>query len=177
MYHPFAEVSFLRVELLPLNDLTVRILNTGNVATGQMTLSLSGANADVFTLPSPTVANLAVGGESDITLTPRAALKAGTYKATLTLNADGISPVSIEITYTQTTTGNDNPQPVTLKAWTLNGLLHVEGLTAGERWSVYTISGTLVHISIARDTTERVRLDVSGIYVVTSGGKSVKVKN
>ena len=141
-----------------------------------MTLTLSGANANVFTLPSPTAIGLAVGGETDITLIPVNNLPAGTYKVTLTLNANDMSPVSIEITYTLTTTANDAPPSAPLKAWIQNDLLHIEGLTPGNLWSVYNISGALVHTGKATAATERIRLTVRGIYIVTSAGKSVKVK-
>jgi hypothetical protein len=60
---PHASTPVKRIELLPPGTLTVRILNTGNVATGELTLALSGANADVFTFPSATQGSLPVGGD------------------------------------------------------------------------------------------------------------------
>ena len=41
---------FFKIELIPQDNLIVRIINTGNVATGNLTLALSGPNADAFTL-------------------------------------------------------------------------------------------------------------------------------
>jgi hypothetical protein len=173
---PYASTPVKRIELLPLSELTVRILNTGNVATGVMTLALTGANADVFTLPAPTASSLAAGGETDIMLTSRTGLATGVYKATLTVSATDITPVQIEIELRITTTSNDDiPQPQTLKAWMRSGQLHVSGLTVGKQWSVYNISGTLVHTAKATAAEADITLPVQGLYIVVSEGQSVKV--
>jgi hypothetical protein len=172
---PHASTPVKRIELLSGN-LTVRILNTGNVATGDLTLALSGANADVFTLPATTVSSLATGGETDITLTPRTGLAAGTYTATLTVSAEGMTSATVEIIYTVTPTGIDAfPQAKVLKAWTQNGRLHVNGLTVGKPWSVYGISGALIRHSVADSDEAAVLLPERGMYIVTSGNESMKV--
>jgi hypothetical protein len=173
---PYSATPLKRIELLFMNNLTVRILNTGNTATGDLTLSLSGANADVFTLPATTVNSLAVGGETEITLSPRANLAQGVYTAMLTVSADGIAPVQTEITYTVTTTTgiDDIPQAKPLKAYMRNGRLHVEGLTAGKSWSVYSVSGTPVYQGKATGEEADVSLTVRGVYIVVSEGRSVK---
>ena len=173
---PYAATPVKRIELLLLGELTARILNTGNVATGELTLALSGANADVFTLPAPTVSSLAVGGETGITLIPRADLAQGIYTATLTVSAEGIAPVQITIEYHVTLTGIDDvPQTKALKAWTRNGKLYVSGLTAGKLWSVYSLSGTPVHQDKATGEETNVSLTAQGMYIVVSEGRSVKV--
>jgi hypothetical protein len=43
-------------------------INTRNTSTGNLTLSLTGADADAFVLPSTTLSNLPVGGETEITI-------------------------------------------------------------------------------------------------------------
>ncbi|MDR1979996.1 MAG: hypothetical protein LBQ39_00060, partial [Tannerellaceae bacterium] len=165
-----------RIDLSLIDDLTIRILNTGNVTTGELTLALSGANANAFTLPSTRVSSMPVTAYAHVTLTPRAGLADGIYTATLTVSEDGTTLATIDITYTVTTTGlADIPTAKALKAWMQDGgLLHVNGLTAGQPWSVHTISGALVHYNIADSAEATVRLTARGIYIVKSGAAVVK---
>ena len=171
---PHASTPVKRIELLSLRDLTVRIMNTGNVATGDLTLALSGANADVFTLPATTVSSLAVGGETDITLTPRAGLAAGTYTATLTVSAEGMTE-TVSITYTVTPTGIENPQSAKLYAVSTGSGLQVHGLVSGEVFSIYNMSGRLFFKGKATGAEETVPLRERGIYIVAAGERRVKV--
>jgi hypothetical protein len=165
-----------RIDLSLIDDLTVRILNTGNVTTGELTLALSGADANAFTLPSTRVSSMPVTAYAHVTLTPRAHLADGIYTATLTVSEDGTTLATIDITYTVTTTGlADMPPAKALKAWMQDGgLLHVNGLTAGQPWSVYTISGALVHYNIAGSHEATVRLSARGVYIVKSGEAVIK---
>ena len=172
---PYTFTPVKCIELLLTGNLTARILNTGNVATGNLTLALTGENADAFTLSATTVSSLAVGYETEITLIPGKGLAAGTYNATLTVSGEGLTPVSIEITYTEMGTGIDNPQASLLKAYIQNGILHVNGLTAGKPWSVYNMTGICVYQDIAKDEKADFILPVRGVYVVTSGNQPVKV--
>ena len=173
---PYAATPVKRIELLSINALTVRIFNTGNIATGDMTLALSGTDADVFTLPTSTATSLAVGGETNIALTPRAGLATGVYKATLTVAAADMTSVQIEIECRVAPTGNDDiPQAKPLKAWMQNGRLHVSGLTVGSQWSVYSISGTLVYTAKATAEEADTSLPVPGIYIVVSEQRRAKV--
>jgi PKD repeat protein len=71
-----------------------------------------------------------------------------------------------------------------LRAWTQNGTLHVSGLISGEQWSVYNLNGILIFSSIATErrgepmcSPSSVRLPDRGIYIVTSGTRTVKVIN
>jgi len=75
-------------------------------------------------------------------------------------------------------TGIDNIQQATgLKARVDNGTLHIGGLTAGKTWSVYTISGTLLHQGIATGDPETLLVIFlqRGIYIIKSENKIVKV--
>jgi hypothetical protein len=164
-----------RVDLSFIDDLTIRILNTGNVTTGELTLALSGANANAFTLPSTRVTGMPVGAYAFVPLTPRAGLTDGIYTATLTVSDDGTTLATIDIIYTVATTGMAGiPAAPSLKAWMQDGLLHVSGLTAGQPWSLYTISGALVHRSIADSHEATVRLTARGVYIVKSGAAVIK---
>ena len=180
MATPHASTPVKRIELMQAGDLRARILNTGNVETGLLTLTLTGDNAAVFTLSAITVSNLSVGGEADITLTPRAGLEKGVYKAILTAVSDGLTPVSLEITYTVTTTANEEigqPQGSPLRAWTQNGTLYVSGLIVGELWSVYNFYGVLIYRNIATDSEAKITLPERGMYIVRSGDSVLKIIN
>ena len=171
---PHASTPLKRIEVLYLGNLNVRILNTGNRETGNLTLALSGAHADAFTVETQNFASLSVGDEADITLTRRADLPAGTYTATLTVSGDGLTE-AVAFTYAVTPTGAESPQPLKqLKAWTENGRLHVSGLTAGKPWFVYSISGALIYQNIATGDEADIYLSVHGAYIITSDGAAVK---
>ena len=173
---PYEIVPDKQIELVLQDDLTIQIINTGNIATGEMTLALSGTNADAFTLPANTASSLAAGDKMEIVLTPRADLTQGIYTAMLTVGAEGIEPVSIEISYTVESTGiNDLPNAKTLNARAENGQLHVSGLTIGKLWAVYDMSGLLIHQSKANDAKAEINLTVQGVYIVVSGKERVKV--
>jgi len=66
-------------------------------------------------------------------------------------------------------------QPQALTAWSQNGMLYISGLVPGEAWSVYTITGTLVYRKDAVSPEENYILPNSGIYIVNSGNRAVKV--
>jgi hypothetical protein len=64
-----------------------------------------------------------------------------------------------------------------LRAWMLNGTLHVSGLTQGQPWTIHNLSGVCLHLSIAEDEKATATLPERGLYIVTSGNRSVKVIN
>jgi|GEM_PF-5672566 len=82
------------------------------------------------------------------------------------------TPTSVTIT---AITGIENvSQASGLKAWVENGTLHVSGVSASEKWSVYTVGGTLVHQGMANDN---IRLTQRGVYIVRSETGTAKVVN
>jgi hypothetical protein len=172
---PYSVTPLRRIELLKMGDLRLRLVNTGNTTTGDLTLTLTGANADAFMLPAATISSLSAGAENDFELVPLAGLSEGIYYATLTVSGEDITPVSVEVTHTAKSTGNDNPQEKDLKAWMQNDRLHVSGLTAGKPWHVYNFSGSLIYQDMAGDEEENIALSVRGLYVVVSGSQTVKV--
>ena len=161
-----------RIELLPEGGLAVRVLNTGNTATGNLTISLAGKNADVFTIPSTTISSLDPGDESLIILTV-GNLPVGTYTATLTVSCEGLTPVSTEIIYGITSISS--PEVSTLKARIFNGTLYVSGLMPGETWGVYNATGVLLHQDIVAGSEGYMKLPARGLYIVTSEKRKVKV--
>jgi len=172
---PYVEVPKKSIELTLPSDLTVHIANTGNTATGKLTLALSGANADAFSLSSTAITDLPVGKEIDITLTPRSDLARGTYTALLTVSGEGLDSKSIEIAYEVTNTNIENVPQESLKARKETGRLHISGLIAGKSWSVSDITGTLVYHSIADSNEANIRLAVRGVYIIHSGNRTIKV--
>ena len=76
-----------------------------------------------------------------------------------------------------TRTGNEQSIINTgqLKAWTVNGVLHVSGQTAGMPLNVYNLNGAPVFQGIAAGEKMDVVLPGRGVYIVTDGNQSVKV--
>jgi len=71
---------------------TVTVTNTGNQATGNLTVAVSGVNASAFDVSPSTVNSIAVGGTGNFAVTPKMGLAAGTYAATVTVSGgNGIS--------------------------------------------------------------------------------------
>jgi hypothetical protein len=64
----------------------VAVSNAGNLATGALSIALSGANSGSFTLSKTEIANLAVGSSEEFTVVPTAGLAAGDYAATVTVS-------------------------------------------------------------------------------------------
>jgi hypothetical protein len=62
-----------------------------------------------------------------------------------------------------------------LRAWAVNGVLHVSGLTVGELWSVYNLSGVLIYQGTAVETWRAASLPGRGTYIVRNGDRAVKV--
>lgn len=171
---PFVAEKSIRVSLE--SELTIRILNTGNAATGDLTLTLSGENADAFILPSPTVNSLATGAETDVVLSIADNLPPDTYRAILTVSGEELASASADFSYTVIDTGINDPQKETFKAWVHNELLYVSGLTVGKLWSVYNTSDALIYQNIAENSEESVKLPARGIYIIVCGNNSIKVK-
>ena len=81
-------------------------------------------------------------------------------------------------TITATPVGNGILPTQSLKAWTADGTLHVAGLTAGESWRVYSITGTLIYQGMAGDSGEAKQpLPARGVYIVAHGAAVIKVVN
>ncbi|MDH6341629.1 hypothetical protein M2480_000914 [Parabacteroides sp. PFB2-12] len=53
-------------------------------------------------------------------------------------------------------------------------ILYISNLTAGETWSVYTLSGILVYQGIAGSNDVKVNLSTRGVYIIKAGLKTGK---
>jgi len=62
-----------------------------------------------------------------------------------------------------------------LRAWTRNGLLHIEGLTAGKPLSIFSATGALVSQTIPAAEETDIPLSASGMYIVQQGAYAIKI--
>lgn len=80
---------------------TATVTNTGNTATGALTVALSGNNADSFTLSPNSIISIAeTNGTAQFTVAPKTGLTAGTYTATVTVSGQNIVSKSFEVSFT-----------------------------------------------------------------------------
>lgn len=81
---------------------TVKVINTGTEATGDLVVNLSGADAGCFEiLPTEsTISSITkVGGAETFSIKPKIGLQPGTYTATLTVSGTGIEAQSVDISF------------------------------------------------------------------------------
>lgn len=83
---------------------TRTVTNTGNQATGALSVALSGPNTDAFTLSRTAIPSLAEGATATFTVVPRTGLAPGTYTATVTVSSDhaNVVPQSFQVSFTVT---------------------------------------------------------------------------
>ncbi|GHV87083.1 hypothetical protein AGMMS50255_3790 [Spirochaetia bacterium] len=142
----------------------VTITNSGNQATGALTVALSGANPGSFTLSSASVSSIAAGGNSTFTVVPTTGLVVGTYAATVTVSGGAnITAKTFNVSFTV------NPQSLTAAAVT--GLVTpVTGATPG---LVSSLSGgtgyTVDSISWAPTGTFAAATSYTATIVLTAG--------
>jgi len=106
-----ADVSALQLE--------VTITNDGEVATGELSVGLTGQDPDSFTVDvvsaallsisafafsasAVTIPSIAPGGTAAFTVTPNAGLSAGTYTATVIVSGTDINPQAFDVSLTVT---------------------------------------------------------------------------
>lgn len=88
--------------------LDVTVTNTGNAATGDLTISLSGDNPDAFVVDPSAIESIAPNGNADgngngnnsFTVTPKTGLTAGTYTATVKVSGTDIVTQSFDVEFT-----------------------------------------------------------------------------
>ncbi|MCL2872651.1 MAG: putative Ig domain-containing protein [Betaproteobacteria bacterium] len=116
----------------------VTVANTGNQATGNLTIALSGATAGSFTLSKTTINSLAVSGSDTFTVVPNTGLAANSYSATVTVSNGANITASFGVSFTVTAiaqtptlsslptgtityTQNDTATPLTISANVTDG--------------------------------------------------------
>ena len=153
---------------------TIRVTNDGTLATGALTISLSGSNASSFTLSRTRLASIAVGRNTTFTVVPRTGLSSGVYTATVTVRGANniersfdvrfeVKPNVYSVTLNATVTsfpdvgpGYRAPSRQTIRVYN-NGNQPTGALTVsldGANASSFTISRTrIANIAVAREAT------------------------
>lgn len=84
-------------------SLEITVENTGSVDTGRLNITLSGNNADCFTVTPDAIENIgANSNDTSFQVKPNARLAAGTYTATVTVSNTNVVPQSIDVSFTVT---------------------------------------------------------------------------
>lgn len=94
---PAATVGYINPETK-----SVTITNTGNTATGALTVALSGNNADSFTLNPESINSISTAENNKtaiFTVAPNADLAQGTYTATVTVSGPSIVSKSFDVSF------------------------------------------------------------------------------
>ncbi|MCL2106859.1 MAG: putative Ig domain-containing protein [Oscillospiraceae bacterium] len=78
---------------------SVTITNTGNQATGALTIELSGTNAGSFTLNKTSQTSINAGASDTFTVRPNANLAVGTYAATVTVSNVNVAAKSFNVSF------------------------------------------------------------------------------
>ena len=89
----------------PVAAQTVTITNTGNVATDELKVKLTGEKAASFKLNDPesvevNINSIEKNGTATFTVKPKDGLAAGTYKAVVEISGTGIAKISIPVSFT-----------------------------------------------------------------------------
>nr|AGS51786.1 hypothetical protein [uncultured bacterium contig00053] len=80
--------------------LTVTVTNTGDQATGTLTIALSGADSSNFTLSNSNLSSIVVGSSRTFTVAPRTDRNAGTYNATVAVSGGNGIWASFQVSFT-----------------------------------------------------------------------------
>jgi hypothetical protein len=169
---PYAATPVKRIELLSMGETRLRIINTGNTETGRLTVSLSGANGGMFT-PSPAApGSLTLGDEADFMLVPRENLAVGTYRITVTVGGEGLTPVSLEIAHRVLPLAGE--AIAGRQVWSAGSTLYIAAAATGEA-RVFGTDGRLVK-AIPHTAGETVGTTLpQGFYLVVAEEKMYKV--
>jgi len=82
-----------------VDPLTVTITNTGNQATGKLTIAMDGSAAADFEISVASVANIDPGQTATFTVTPKTGLTFGDYRATVYVSGKGIAEQHFDIRF------------------------------------------------------------------------------
>ena len=85
--------------------------------------------------------------------------------------------VTVAISFRTSATNLDEATAPGLKAYAKNSVMYLSGLTPGQTWKIFNVTGQLVNQGIASDEKAEVLLPGRGIYIFTTGTKTVKVLN
>ncbi|WP_447402800.1 S-layer homology domain-containing protein [Lysinibacillus sp. fkY74-1] len=77
---------------------TLTIANTGTGSLANVSVAISGANADDFDITQPSATSLPSAGNTIFTVRAKDGLAVGTYTATVTVSATNLTPVTFTVT-------------------------------------------------------------------------------
>lgn len=87
----------------PVQPLEITVKKTGNVDTGDLNITLSGNNANCFTVTPDAIGNIgADSNNAPFQVVPKTDLPAGTYTATVTVSGNNVDRQSIDVSFTVT---------------------------------------------------------------------------
>ncbi len=147
-----------------VSPLSVTASNTGNQATGALTLALSGTNSGSFTLSKPTVSSIAKNGTDSFTVAPNVGLTAGTYTATVTVSGGNSILKSFTVSFTVNSSGGSNGGG-SFGGGSSSGNASYQATATGKDGSSVTLNVT------TSGTTAEVTVGTAQNSLVTSGGR------
>ena len=165
---------------LPLPAITTSTLPNGEVGiTYNQTLTADCGVLITWSLESGFLPKgLDISTDGTISGTPTTA---GTYYFTVkATNLAGFDTKDLSIVINPGSGISNNPFSQNLTAFVQNGDLYISGLTPGEKWYIYSISGIMVYEDIAVTHSVETRNALSqqlptGIYIIKSGTKTTKI--
>ncbi len=135
----------------PVEEHSITVINTGNVPSGLISITLTGENSGSFVLFDTELSSIGLDHTVDFTVRPKDNLLPGEYTATVTVSGTDITPLSFEVSFrVNPRSGNDlisvlNPMNVTIAgtnifAYVENDVSYVElslKVSDGASWKLY----------------------------------------
>jgi M6 family metalloprotease-like protein len=101
---------------------TVTIINIGANATGELTVELTGTDADAFTLSETTIPSIDSADTGSFTITPNIGLALGTYTATVTVSGDNDILRNFNVSFTVRRGAGESVQSPSILSVTFNSI-------------------------------------------------------
>lgn len=147
--------------------LSVTITSTGNQATGDLTLTVTGTNADSFSLSKISISSISSGGTDSFTVTPNTGLSAGTYTAAITVSGSSITVQTFNVSFTVSkTSAEDNSDASILPDRVTYDLAAPEDVVTTIDWHSASTVTDVVYDTISLTTPDA--------YVVSGSALTIK---
>ena len=143
--HTFPSMTVGYVSNTPL---TVTVSNTGNQPTGELTVVLSGDDADSFALSKTNISDIPLSGSDTFTVAPVMDLDEGSYIATVTVSGDNDISAGFTVRFTV-----EAEAAVTVTSVTIKTAPTKINYTAGD---ALDLTGLVVTLHKSDSTTEDV---------------------
>ncbi|MCL2681903.1 MAG: M6 family metalloprotease domain-containing protein [Bacteroidales bacterium] len=180
--YTFTDANYGYVAQTPLS---VMIINTENQPTGELTIALSGADANDFTLSKTVVPSISADNIDDFTVVPKTGLAVRTYTATVTVSGGNDISETFNVSFTVTDDGvaiSDLEKGAILKVYpnpVFDGKLVVEipNNVESEMIQIYDFSGKLVLTRVANHPKTEINIShlPDGTYILKIGAVSTKI--